>query len=389
MTQHAEKLHTLPKIDFIDLKAQQRRIRDRIDARIRTVLDHGAYIMGPEVFELEEKLSAFCGAKHTLSCANGTDALGLVLMAKGIKKGDAVFVPTFTFAATAEVVAWMDATPVFIDIDAQTFNMCPESLEKGIEKAKSLNLLPKAIIPVDLFGLPADFDRIEAIAKKHDLWILDDAAQGFGATYKGRNIGTFGEATTTSFFPAKPLGCYGDGGAVFTDNDELIDILQSLRIHGKGTDKYDNIRIGMNGRMDTIQAAILIEKLEIFPEEITLRNHVAHYYNAGLKDVVGVPVIPEGLTSTWAQYTLTLPEGVNRDTVLSSLKDRHIPTAIYYPTPLHQQTAYKHYPSATETLANTEALAPRVFSIPMHPYLTQEDQDYIIEGVIEAVKNNR
>lgn len=388
MTQHATKLHAIPKIDFIDLKAQQRRIRDRIDARIQNVLDHGAYIMGPEVFELEEKLSAFCGAKYTLSCANGTDALGLVLMAKDIKKGDAIFVPTFTFAATAEIVAWVDATPIFIDIDAQTFNMCPESLEKGIEKAKSLNLLPKAIIPVDLFGLPADFDRIEAISKKHDLWILDDAAQGFGATYKGRNIGTFGEATTTSFFPAKPLGCYGDGGAVFTDNDELIDILQSLRIHGKGTDKYDNIRIGMNGRMDTIQAAILIEKLEIFPEEITLRNHVAHYYNAGLKDVVNVPVIPEGLTSTWAQYTLTLPEGVNRDRVLSTLKDRHIPTAIYYPTPLHQQTAYKHYPSATETLGNAEALGPRVFSLPMHPYLGQHDQDYIIEGVIEAVKNN-
>lgn len=376
---------TIPSLQFIDLKAQQHRIRDRIDARIKTVLDHGAYIMGPEVAELEKNLSAFCGAKYTLSCANGTDALGLVLMAKNIGEGDAVFVPTFTFAATAEVVAWVNATPIFIDIDPKTFNMCPKSLEAGIAKAKSLGLSPKVIIPVDLFGLPVDFDTIESIAEKHNLWILDDAAQGFGATYKGRKIGTFGEATTTSFFPAKPLGCYGDGGAVFTDNLELFEILQSLRIHGKGADKYDNIRIGMNGRLDTIQAAILLEKLAIFDEEIHLRNKVASYYNDGLKDIIGVPAIPEGFTSTWAQYTLTLEEGIDREKVLQSLAKDKVPTAIYYPASLHKQTAYKHYPSATDVLEHAENLGPRVFSLPMHPYLNNQEQDYIIECVKRAV----
>ncbi len=263
--------------------------------------------------------------------------------------------------------------------------MCPKSLLQGISKAKSLGLSPKVIIPVDLFGLPSDYEALENIARDHDLWILDDAAQGFGGVYKGWKIGTFGEATTTSFFPAKPLGCYGDGGAVFTDNLELYEVLKSLRVHGQGSDKYDNIRIGMNGRLDTLQAAILIEKLSIFDEEIQLRNKVAAYYHEGLKDIVQTPFVPEGLTSTWAQYTLTLPHGIERARVLSSLKEDHVPTGIYYPTPLHKQTAYKHYPAASEILAVAEDLGPRVFSLPMHPYLSEADQDYIITAVHEAM----
>ncbi len=366
---------------FIDLQAQQKHIRRNIDARIQKVLDHGAYIMGPEVFELEAKLSEFCGAKHVLSCANGTDALGLVLMAKGVSKGDAVFVPTFTFAATAEVVAWVGATAVFIDSDPATFNMCPKSLQNGIEKAKTLGLKPTAIIPVDLFGLPADFDALEAIAQKNNLWILDDAAQGFGGIYKGRHIGTFGLATTTSFFPAKPLGCYGDGGAIFTDNDDLATTLKSLRVHGQGTDKYDNIRIGMNGRLDTIQCAILLEKLAIFRDEIKARNEIAKRYNEGLKDHVHVPEIFNDMTSTWAQYTIVLDKNIDRQKLMDALKAKGIPTAVYYGRPLHQQTAYKHYPTATENLAVTEDLCSRVLSLPMYPYLEKDAQDFIIETI--------
>lgn len=376
----------MQSIQFIDLKAQQQHIREKIDARIKAVLDHGHYIMGPEVDAFEKALSTFCGAKHSISCANGTDALGLVLMAKNVGQGDAVFVPTFTFAATAEVVAWVDATPIFIDSDPTTFNMCPKSLEKGIEVAQNLGLKPTAIIPVDLFGLPADFDALDAIAQKHNMWILDDAAQGFGGVYKGRSIGTFGLATTTSFFPAKPLGCYGDGGAIFTDNDELADVIKSLRIHGKGTDKYDNVRIGMNGRLDTLQCAILLEKLAIFPSEIKARNTIAKRYNDALTDIVVIPKIFPNLLSTWAQYTMLLPKGMNRDDIANALKAKGVPTAIYYPTPLHQQTAYRHYPSAEQTLGVAEDYATRVLSLPMHPYLDEVTQDYIITAFKDVLR---
>lgn len=374
-------------IQFIDLAAQQKRIRAQIDVRIKDVLNHGHYIMGPEVDTFEKALSEFCGAKHSISCANGTDALGLVLMAKNVGRGDAVFVPTFTFAATAEVVAWVDATPIFIDSDPRTFNMCPKSLEQGIALAQNLGLKPTAVIPVDLFGLPADFDAITAIAQRHDMWILDDAAQGFGGVYKGRPIGTFGLATTTSFFPAKPLGCYGDGGAIFTNDDDLADIIKSLRIHGKGTDKYDNVRIGMNGRLDTLQAAILLEKLAIFPDEIKSRNIIAKRYNDALKDIVTVPEIFPDLLSTWAQYTMLLPRDMNRDHVAHLLKEKGVPTAIYYPTPLHQQTAYQNYPKASEQLLISEDYAKRVLSLPMHPYLEVTTQDYIIHSVREALSS--
>jgi dTDP-4-amino-4,6-dideoxygalactose transaminase len=368
-------------IPFIDLAAQQKRIRTRLDAAINRVLDHGAYIMGPEIGELETQLSAFCDARHTLSCSNGTDAIALVLMAKNVGPGDAIFVPSFTFAATAEVVAWMGATAVFIDVLSDTFNIDPHSLEQGIQKAKELGLNPVGIIPVDLFGQAADYDEISTIAKNHGLWIIADAAQSFGGTYKGRKIGSLVESTTTSFFPAKPLGCYGDGGAVFTEDASLLKILQSLRVHGQGEggDKYQNIRIGMNGRLDTLQAAILLEKLRIFPEEISLRQKVADRYSEGLSDVAVTPFVRKECVSAWAQYTLKVdPE--KRTELIEELKKEGIPSVVYYPLSLHHQEAYRHYPCATETLPVSESLAQCVLSLPMHPYLEEDVQDKIINA---------
>jgi dTDP-4-amino-4,6-dideoxygalactose transaminase len=369
-------------IPFINLAAQQKLIRDKIDAGIARVLDHGAYIMGPEVFTLEKDLAEFCGAKHVLSCANGTDAIALILMAKGVKPGDAILCPSFTFAATAEVIAWLGATPIFLDIEEATYNLDPKNIALGIAKAKSLGLKPVGIISVDLFGLPADYDGIEAACEEHGLWLLSDAAQGFGGVYKGRKVGTIGMATSTSFFPAKPLGCYGDGGAVFTDNDELIEIMRSLRIHGMGVDKYDNVRIGMNGRMDTIQAAVLLEKLKIFPAEIEARNAVAARYNAGLTKII-TPQVPDGYMSVWAQYTIRVK---NRAEVQAELTKNGIPTAVYYPIPLHKQTAYKRFPHAGNGLAATDRVAGEVLSLPMHPYLDAATQDMIIESVQKAIK---
>lgn len=385
MTQHAP-LHTVEKpIPFIDLHAQQHRLRNRIDAAISRVLDHGAYIMGPEVAELESRLSAFCGAKHVISCSNGTDALALVLRAKGIGPGDAVFVPSFTFAATAGVVAWLRATPVFVDVLPDTFNMDPASLEKGIAAAKTAGLKARALIPVDLFGQPADYTALESICKAHGLWMVSDAAQSFGGTYHGRKVGTIGLAATTSFFPAKPLGCYGDGGAIFTDDDELAGILQSLRVHGQGQDKYQNVRVGMNGRLDTIQAAILKEKLSIFPEEIEARQKVADHYSQGLSNSAQIPFVLDGLQSVWAQYTITL-EPHQRNHLAAALKQEGIPTAIYYPKSLHQQDAYKHYPTAIGGLPVSEGLGSRVLSLPMHAYLDEKTQMRIIQAVRNILK---
>ena len=382
------------KIDFIDLKAQQQNIRSKIDLSIQRVLDHGQYIMGPEVRELEDRLAKFCGVKHVLSCANGTDALGLVLMAKEIGPGDAIFVPSFTFAATAEVVAWVGATPVFIDSLEDTFNMDPQSLRRGIQKAKELGLTPKCIIPVDLFGQPADYDAIQAIADEHNLWIMADAAQSFGGSYKDRKVGNIGDVATTSFFPAKPLGCYGDGGAIFTNDEELLNILKSLRVHGQGTDgfygKYDNVRIGLNARLDTLQAAILIEKLNIFEEEIKQRQVVAKRYNEGLKGVVTTPTVLDNTVSAWAQYTIVLPENVNREALIKALQDRGVPSVIYYIKPLHMQLAYKHYPVTEGSgLPVCERLSQRVLSLPMHPYLDAETQGYIIEALVEGIRKEK
>src|SRR5918998_1746369 len=362
------------EIPFIDLAAQRRRLGKAVEDAVLKVVDHCGFVMGPEIGALEADLAAFCGARHALSCANGTDALGLILMAKGVKPGNAVFCPSFTFAATAEVVAWMGATPVFVDIEEETFNLDPASLEDAIATARRLGLNPVGLISVDLFGLPADYDAIEPICAREGLWLLSDAAQSFGATYKGRKVGTIGAATATSFFPAKPLGCYGDGGAVFTDDDELADVMRSLRVHGQGTDKYDNVRIGINGRLDTIQAAVLIEKLKIFPDEIAARARIAGRYNELLRPMAIVPETPKGLTSVWAQYTLRV-RGFDRDAFQADLKAAGVPTAIYYPKPLHRQTAYKAYPIAAKGLPVSDRLAAEVISLPMHPYLADEVQD--------------
>jgi dTDP-4-amino-4,6-dideoxygalactose transaminase len=372
-------------IEFIDLGAQRRRIGTRMDEAIRRVIEHGRFILGPEVAELEHQLAEFCGAKHALSCANGTDALGLALMAKGAGPGQAILVPSFTFAATAEVVAWFGATPIFVDVLAETFNMAPASLEAGIAMARRLGLTPAGVIPVDLFGLPADYNEILAIAAAQGMWVLCDAAQSFGAVYKGRRVGTLGDLTTTSFFPAKPLGCYGDGGAVFLEDDETIAVLKSLRVHGQGSDKYDNVRIGMNARLDTMQAAVLLEKLAIFADEIAARDCIAARYNALLGEAVIVPEVPAGLTSVWAQYTIRLPARCDRDVVAARLKATGIPTAVYYPKPLHTQTAYRDYPRAGNGLPVSEQLSAEVLSLPMHPYLDRGVQDRIAEAVKDAV----
>jgi dTDP-4-amino-4,6-dideoxygalactose transaminase len=372
------------QIAFIDLAAQRRHLGRGVDAAILRVLEHSLYVMGPEVARLEADLSAFCGAQHCISCANGTDALALILMAKGVKAGDAIFCPAFTFAATAEALAWLGATPVFVDICEDTFNLDLVSLQTSIATARDRGLNLVGVIAVDLFGQPANYDHIEATAAHEGLWLLCDAAQSFGASYQGRQVGTIGQATATSFFPAKPLGCYGDGGAVFTDDAELADIIRSLRMHGQGTDKYDNIRVGMNSRLDTIQAAVLIEKVKIFPNEIRARNRVAKRYNEQLGDVAIVPRILEGATSVWAQYTLRLP-GYDRNAVQASLNAAGVPTAVYYPVPLHRQVAYRHYPTAPGGLPVSERLAAEVISLPMHPYLTEVMQDQVTAAVRAAL----
>lgn len=374
-----------PPIPFIDVAAQRRRLGPAIDAAVARVLSHCQFILGPEVRTFEAELAAFCGAKHVVTCASGTDALVLVLRAMGIGPGDAVLCPSFTFCATAEVAALVGATPVFVDVDAATFNIDANAIAGAIETAKSLGLVPKALIPVDLFGLPADHAAIAAAAKTANLKVLDDAAQGFGAVYDNRRLGTFGHATATSFFPAKPLGCYGDGGAVTTDDDVLAEAIRSLRVHGQGSDKYDNVRIGLASRLDTIQAAILSEKLKIFPDEIDARNIVARRYSEGLRDVVTVPIVPAGSTSVWAQYTIRVSGG-RRDALAAALKAEGIPTAIYYPIPLHRQQAYKHYPIGKDGVAVSDRLAGEVISLPMHAYLDAPTQDRIIDATRRALK---
>jgi dTDP-4-amino-4,6-dideoxygalactose transaminase len=368
-------------IPFIDLAAQQSRIRSNLDLAISNVLDEGQYIMGPHVANFERAIAEYCGAKHCLSCANGTDALQLALMALGIKAGDAVFVPAFTFAATAEVVPFLNATPIFVDVDENTFNMDPESLKRAIIFAKSAGFRPACVIPVDLFGLPADYDPIISIARENGMFVVGDSAQGFGGVYKGRMTGYLGDITTTSFFPAKPLGCYGDGGAVFTDDDDLASLIDSFRVHGKGTHKYYNDRIGMNSRLDTLQAAILIEKLAIYEDETKARQRIAERYNSGLSNRYATPYVPDGSSSIWAQYTLKMRDQGERDAFQARAKDAGIPTVIYYPVPLHRQNAYKDFPSDPAGLSISDDLSKRVVSLPMHPYLTRETQDVIIEAV--------
>ena len=359
-------------MQFIDLKSQYQHLKQRIDARIQTVLDHGQYIMGPEVQELEEKLAEYVGVKHVITCANGTDALTLALMAMNIKQGDAVFVPTFTFFASAESIAFAGATPVFVDSDASTFNICAKDLEYRIEQVLAegkLNI--KAIMAVDLFGLPANYPELKKIAEKYNLKLIEDAAQGFGGgIYDDKGVikraGSFGDISTTSFFPAKPLGCYGDGGAVFTDNDKYAELLRSYRVHGKGQDKYDNIRIGMNSRLDTIQAAILLEKLAEFPVELAARNVAAEKYQQQLSGVYTTPQIPQNYISSWAQYTLL---SKNRDAAMAAYRKQGIVTMIYYGTCMHQQTAFNELDYEKGSFPVAEKLSEQVFCLPMHPYL--------------------
>jgi len=366
-------------IPFIDLHAQQSRIRPSVEERIKKVLDHGKYIMGPEVKELEQRLAEFVGVKHCVTCASGTDALLMPLMAYEIGPGDAVFTTPFTFISTAEVITLLGATPVFVDIDRQTYNIDAAKLRDAVKKVTAQERLnPKGIIPVDLFGQPADYEEIEHIAADFDLFVIEDAAQAFGAIYKNKHACSFGDVASTSFFPAKPFGCYGDGGAVFCDDDQMDERLRSIRVHGQGSDKYDNIRIGINGRFDTIQAAVLLAKLEIFEDEIQLRDQVAKRYSEKLAGSVVTPMVKADRTSVWAQYSL-LTE--NRDKLLEALKSSGIPTAIYYPKPLHLQEAYRSLGYRRGDFPVSEKIADQIFSIPMHPYLSEEDQDYIVEAI--------
>jgi dTDP-4-amino-4,6-dideoxygalactose transaminase len=427
-------------MDFIDLKTQQQRIKSQLDANIQKVLAHGNYIMGPEVKELEKKLAAYTGAKHAISCASGTDALLMALMAYGVKPGDAIFTTPFTFIATAEVISLLGATPVFVDIDPKTFNIDPAKLALAIKalqandpsiyplpniehrtlnieqsspvEPRTLNLehrtlntplTPKGVIPVDLFGLLANYDAIDKIAKENNMFVIEDAAQSFGANYKGKMSCSYGDISCTSFFPAKPLGCYGDGGMCFTNDDKLAEIMESIRVHGKGGHKYDNVRIGINGRLDTLQAAILLAKFDIFPEEVELRNQVAQRFTDLLAssniehrtlnleqsssveprtlniEPLTPPHIPAGNTSAWAQYSLLAGNEDHRTSLLKKLQDNKIPSAIYYPKPLHMQTAFASLGYKPGAFPVSKDIAGRIFSLPMHPYLEVKNQEKIAQ----------
>lgn len=376
-------------MQFIDLEKQQKLIRNSIEKRIKAVLDHGKYIMGPEVQELEEKLADFTRCKYCITCSSGTDALLLALMAHNTGPGDAIFTTPFTFIATAEVITLLGATPIFVDINPQTFNLDPEKLKTAINDltaGKQItpgipeNLTPKGIIPADIFGLPADYDAINPIAQENDLFVIEDAAQSFGASCKGKMACNLTDIAATSFFPAKPLGCYGDGGAVFTNNKDIAEKIQSLRVHGKGTDKYDNIRPGINGRLDTLQAAILLAKMEVFTEEIEQRQAVAQRYSDGLRDKVKVPETPEGYKSAWAQYSVLSDQ---RKLFIDRLKEKGIPTAVYYPKPLHLQTAFSCLGYGKGSMPVSEDASEKVFSLPMHPYLQEQEQNLIIETIVD------
>lgn len=385
-------------MEFIDLAAQQRRIREKIEENMRTVLDHGKYVLGPEVPVLEERLAEYVGARHAVSCASGTDALLMALMAHNVGPGDAVFTTPFTFVATAEVISLLGATPVFVDVEPRTFNIDPNKLEQAVIAVKNSDstshplpfspgmspLNPRGIIPVDLFGLPADYDIINDIAQKHGLSLVEDAAQSFGAEYHGRKACSFGDVACTSFFPAKPLGCYGDGGMCFADDGRIAELLKSIRVHGQGNHRYENIRIGINGRLDTLQAAILLAKFEVFPEEIELRQEAAGLYNELLKAEASLitPAVPHGLKSVWAQYSLLAKDEDHRSTLQARLKDAGIPTAIYYPKPLHLQTAFASLGYKKGDFPVSENCASRIFSLPMHPYLKREDQEKIAEIIL-------
>ncbi len=377
-------------MEFRDLKQQYRVLQKDIDKAILEASASGAYIMGPQVRDLEKQLAEYVGVKHCLSCANGTDALTLALKAWGIGPADAVFVPDFTFFSSAEIVSLEGATPVFVDVCEDTFNIDPEDLERAIKRVLADGrLTPRVIVAVDLFGLPADYPCIRAIADKYDLLILEDAAQGFGGSIEGKRACSFGDIATTSFFPAKPLGCYGDGGAVFTDNDDWADLISSYRVHGKGSDKYDNVRIGLNSRLDTLQAAILQVKLRAFKDyELDAVNTAAKCYISLLSGAVDTPIVPKGFGSSWAQYTIKLKDAAERGMLQASLKAVGIPAMIYYRTPMHLQTAFRNVilSEAKSLCPTTTSLCSRVLSLPMHPYLTEKDIRMVCNAVIETIR---
>ena len=374
-------------MQFIDLTTQFERIEDDVFSRVSTVLQSQKYVMGPEIAELEEKLAEYAGVRHAISCSSGTDALVIPLMGYDLKATDAVFVPSFTFFASAESITLAGGTPVFVDSDATTFNLSPADLDRAIDETLAEGkLTPRGIITVDLFGQPADYDEILAIADKHGLFVIEDAAQGFGGEYKGAKAGSFGNVASTSFFPAKPLGCYGDGGAIFTDDDDLAELIKSIRVHGQGSDKYDNVRIGVNGRLDSIQAAVLLSKLAIFDSEVEARNRVANAYSERLSDVLAVPAVTNGKLSVWAQYTLVAKDADERTAIIDACKAAGVPTAVYYPIPIHLSTAYKSLGYKLGDLPVCEDLANRVFSIPMHPYLQESDIEQIVAAVKEGLR---
>ena len=380
-------------MQFIDLPAQQKRIRKQLEKNILAVLDHGRYVMGPEIAEIEKRLGEYVGVKHAIGCASGTDALLMALMAHQVEPGDAIFTTPFTFIATAEVIRLLGATPVFVDIDPDTFNIDAEKLEQAIAAVNANDssihplpasageaLKPRGIIPVDLFGLPADYDRINAVAETHGLFVIEDAAQAFGAEYKGRKACSLAEIGCTSFFPAKPLGCYGDGGMCFTNDDALAERMNSVKIHGQGRDKYENARIGINGRLDSMQAAVLNAKFDIFPEEVELRDQAAKAYNQLIGDSgcgLVTPATPQGLKSVWAQYSVLARDEKHRADLQEKLKGEGIPTAIYYPIPLHMQTAFKNLAYGDEDFPISLDCSKRIFSLPMHPYLEKTQQEKI------------
>ena len=368
-------------IPFIDLKAQYALIEDVVRKGIDGVLEHGAYVMGPEIAEIENRLSNYSAVRHAVGCASGTDALIMALMALEVGPGDAVFTSPFTFMATAETIALLGATPVFVDVDPVTFNIDPDALRRKIGEIKDTrsDLTPKGVIAVDIFGQPADYDRIEPLAHNNGLFLIVDAAQSFGATYKGKPVCSLGDMACTSFFPAKPLGCYGDGGMVFAHNDELYRLLLSIRVHGMGEDRYENVRLGINGRIDSIQAAVLLAKFDIFPEELVKRQEVADRYEKLLADVEDLvtPVVAEECTSAWAQYSVLSRDAAHRTELMDRLKANGIPAAIYYPTSLHLQKAFAYLGYKPGDMPVSEEVGERIFSLPMHPYLTESDQETI------------
>ena len=376
-------------IPFIDLKTQQKYIRSKIDKRIKRVLDHGQYILGPEVKELENELSRFSNSKHVLCCSSGTDALLLALLGLKLQPGDGVIVPSFTFASSAEVMPLLGAVPIFIDVEETTFNLDPTKLKDTLDTANEMGVKVKGIMSVGLFGQPADMKPIKDFAIKNDLWVLDDAAQSFGGEYDNQKVGNLCEVTATSFFPAKPLGCYGDGGAIFTNDEEIYEIANSSHVHGMGKTRYEYDRIGMNARMSTIQSAILLEKLKIFPGEIKKRQVVVDNYNKYLSKLnlgLKLPYLKDKFKSSWAQYTVILPDDINRELLQEKLKLKNVPTAVYYPIPLNEHKPYNQYPVSKAGLETTYKLSKTVLSLPMHPYLQEKDIIYITQSISEAVK---